>query len=92
MQALKGSSTGPFKGEVFIGCDDHPLTFQEMMDACTEYGPFEGEVQFSGIPSAPGKTVDSKASRAKLRWAPKYTSFVEFMKTTSGKDWYSNQV
>lgn len=91
MQVLKGSSSGPFTGEVFIGGDDHPLTFQEMTDACTEYGPFEGDVQFTGIPSAPGKTVDSRASKSKLRWAPKYTSFVEFMKSTSGEDWYAKQ-
>lgn len=89
MQVLEGSSAGPFRKEVLIGGDNNPLTFQEMMDVCTEYGPFKGDVKFTGAPSAPGKIVDSKASQDKLQWTPKYSSFHQFMKATGGQDWYA---
>lgn len=89
MQVLNGGDVGPFRSEIFIGGDDCPLTFKDMMNACTEYGPFEGCVDFTGPEVPAGKTIDSSETKQKLQWTPKYQSFVEFMKMTKGQDWYS---
>eukprot|EP00892_Ulva_mutabilis_P009982 jgi/Ulvmu1/7356/UM036_0016.1 len=91
-KVLKGGSSRPFRREIFIGGDDSPLTFQEMMDVCLEYGPFSGSVEFTGTPAPRGKTVNSRASKDKLQWNPKYSSFIQFMKATGGQDWYAKHV
>jgi nucleoside-diphosphate-sugar epimerase len=37
-----------WKGQVFVGADGNPLTFQEMVDACFASGLFSGSVKFTG--------------------------------------------
>jgi hypothetical protein len=45
----QGSEGGAgFRGQVFVGADGHPLTFQEMVDACFASGLFSGSVKFTG--------------------------------------------
>eukprot|EP00882_Tetradesmus_deserticola_P005686 GHRQ01005987.1.p1 GENE.GHRQ01005987.1~~GHRQ01005987.1.p1 ORF type:complete len:367 (+),score=182.69 GHRQ01005987.1:259-1359(+) len=89
-----GSEGGSgFRGQVFVGADGAPLTFQEMVDACFASGLFTGSVKFTGTPDATpggkGKVVNNAATRAKLGgWSPKYPSFQQFFKD-GGKDYYS---
>lgn len=78
-----------YRKQVFIGCDDAALTFQELVDACKEHAGYEGDVKFTGDDASVGKTITGKASQKALAWAPKYDGFVSFMESTGGKDWYS---
>ena len=85
---------GAWRGRVFVGADNHPLTFQEMVDACFDSGAFSGSVKFTA--PAPtngvglGKRVNNDITRRKLGgWAPKHNSFVDFYKTTKGQDFYT---
>lgn len=75
--------------QVFIGCDDAPLTLQEVVDACKQHAGYEGDVKFTGGQEPVGKTITGKASWKALAWEPKYNGFVSFMKSTGGEDWYS---
>lgn len=92
LQVLAGQGDGPHKGRVFVGCDNHPVTFQDMMDATTASGKFEGSCTFTGQEGGdPGKRVSNDKTCKALKWKPKYTSFVSFMQggaedfyTTSG--------
>jgi nucleoside-diphosphate-sugar epimerase len=77
------------RGAVFVGCDNVPVTMEEMIAACKEHGPFQGNVRFTGTEETVGKVIGSEASNAALGWKPKYDGFVHFMKSTGGKDWYS---
>eukprot|EP01025_Chloroclados_australasicus_P002868 TRINITY_DN106550_c0_g1_i1.p2 TRINITY_DN106550_c0_g1~~TRINITY_DN106550_c0_g1_i1.p2 ORF type:complete len:116 (-),score=7.30 TRINITY_DN106550_c0_g1_i1:36-362(-) len=81
------------KKEVFIGADDHPMTYREMMDACLASGAFEGDVLFSGTSGSDqgrGKVVDSSASKRRLAWQNRYESFCSFMSKSGGpSDFYT---
>eukprot|EP00878_Enallax_costatus_P035525 GHUV01039663.1.p1 GENE.GHUV01039663.1~~GHUV01039663.1.p1 ORF type:complete len:189 (-),score=21.38 GHUV01039663.1:338-904(-) len=82
-----------FRGQVSVGTDGHPLTFQEMTDACFASGLFgEGSVKFTGTPEiggGKGKVVDNERSRELLGgWKPKYASFKQFF-ADGGKDYYN---
>eukprot|EP00879_Flechtneria_rotunda_P005880 GHRR01006186.1.p1 GENE.GHRR01006186.1~~GHRR01006186.1.p1 ORF type:complete len:376 (+),score=78.33 GHRR01006186.1:170-1297(+) len=92
---LKGdgcSDGSRWQGQVFVGCDNNPLTFQEMVDACFESGQFTGSVKFTGMPNnggGKGKQVDNGYSRQQLGgWQPKYPSFKQFF-MDGGKDYYN---
>jgi len=88
------ADTGAWRGRVFVGTDGHPLTFQEMVDACFASGVFSGSVKFTGpVPPAGtgmGKRVNNDVTRELLGgWKPKYSSFVNFFVTTKGTDFYT---
>lgn len=90
-----GAPDGHWRGRVFVGADNHPLTFQEMVDACFDSGVFSGSVKFTGPePSAGtglGKRVNNDVTRRMLGgWEPKYASFEGFFKATGGKDFYTS--
>lgn len=97
MAVLAGDGSEGGKGwrrQVFVGTDGHPLTFQEMVDACFASGLFSGSVKFTGAPDTTpggkGKVVNNTATRAKLGgWSPKYTSFRQFF-MDGGKDYYNS--
>lgn len=90
MQVLKGSgSDSMHRKRIFIGCDEAPLTFTELVDACKQHAGYKGDVKFVGTDGPVGKTITGKASQKALDWTPKYDGFVSFMKSTGGKDWYS---
>jgi nucleoside-diphosphate-sugar epimerase len=80
-----------YRKRVFIGCDESPVTLTELVNACKEYGGYEGNVSFVGPPGPVGKVITGKASQEELGWKPKYESFVSFMKSTGGKDWYTTE-
>lgn len=93
LQILRGDGAPegqPYRAQVFIGADNHPSTFQDMMDACFKSGVFEGSVTFTGTPetSGLGKRVNNTATRQRLGWMPKYNSFQEFF-YAGAKDFYN---
>ncbi len=66
-----------------------PRLLQDMMEACTSSGVFQGEVNFTGSEaSGLGKQVNNSKTLARLGWQPKYSSFKEFM-MAGGKDFYN---
>jgi len=93
LQVLRrdGNSGQPWRGQTFFGSDNVPVTFADMMAACTDSGVFTGQVTFTaGAEAGLGKKVDSSRSRAALGgWKPKYSSFRSFMEEQKGKDWYN---
>lgn len=42
-------------------------------------GKFKGNVEFTGPCNSKGKLMSNKATRQKLKWQPKYSSFEDFM-------------
>lgn len=88
------SEGGSYRGQVFVGTDNNPLTFQEMVDACFESGLFgSGSVKFTGTPETNGlgKVVNNEHTRSQLGgWQPKYSSFKDFFLKQGGKDYYNS--
>ena len=37
-----------YRGQVFLGCDNHPISFQNMMDATFLSGEYKGQCKFTG--------------------------------------------
>jgi nucleoside-diphosphate-sugar epimerase len=87
----KGKSA---RGHVFIGTDNHPVSFDDMIKACNESGvpALQGAVTWTVSEEAStskGKRVFNDKTREMLGgWKPKYESFVSFMKN-GAKDFYS---
>ncbi|THU68648.1 hypothetical protein C4D60_Mb08t06080 [Musa balbisiana] len=56
------------RGRVFLGCDNHPLSRQEIMDHVNRRtdGPL-------------GKRMNNSKTRAEIGWEPKFTSFPQFL-------------
>eukprot|EP00850_Spirogloea_muscicola_P002785 SM000011S18963 [mRNA] locus=s11:167333:169836:+ [translate_table: standard] len=68
------------RGKVFMGCDNTPLSRQELMDATTGSGLFEGLFTgFTATNGPLGKRMCNHETRAALGWKPKYGSFFEFL-------------
>ncbi|KAL6884680.1 hypothetical protein ACP4OV_010616 [Aristida adscensionis] len=68
------------RGRIFLGCDNKPLSRQEIMDAVSRSGKFETKFQgFTGIDGPLGKRMDNSKTRAEIGWEPKYPSFTEFL-------------
>ena len=93
---LKGQGSpndGKYRSKTFVGCDDLPVTFQDMMDAIAESGQLPGKVVFTEAqsPDNLGKLMSNDASRQELNWSPKYPSIIDFFKVQHGKDWYAQQ-
>lgn len=79
------------RGQVFIGTDSHPVTFEDMIVACNESGvqALQGKVTWTvSEASSKGKRVYNEKTRKMLGWQPKYESFCAFMKG-GAKDFYS---
>ncbi|MEW5314259.1 MAG: hypothetical protein WDW38_005770 [Sanguina aurantia] len=89
---LRGSSSGPFRNRLFLGCDNHPLTYQDMMTAYESSAAFTwpGPCEFTEKTGA-GLTrlSNNSATRQELSWEPKYASFAAFM-AAGGQDVYNN--
>ena len=90
MQILEGQGGDEYyRGQTFLGCDNNPVTFREMMDVATSSGVYEGQVKFTGEGGG-GKTVNNSATRQRLQWQPKFDSFKAFVQNAEGKDFYSS--
>jgi nucleoside-diphosphate-sugar epimerase len=81
-----------YRGRVFLGADNHPVTFDDMMAACFGSGVMQGSVKFTGTPETGGlgKKVNNDATRKELGWEPKYSSFREFF-YAGAKDLYNSE-
>lgn len=86
-----GCPGGYYRARVFLGADNQPVTFSDMMDAFfASPASSGGSVEFTGSPQGGrGKRVDASATWAALGWAPRWASFAAFL-GAGGQDWYSS--
>ncbi|KAH7678818.1 NAD(P)-binding domain-containing protein [Dioscorea alata] len=71
------------RNRVFVGCDNHPLSRQEIMDAVSQSGKFDKNFNgFTGTDDPLGKKIYNTKTRAELGWEPKYQSFRQFLGLT----------
>ncbi|XP_062198773.1 uncharacterized protein LOC133901410 [Phragmites australis] len=65
---------------IFVGCDNQPLSRQEIMDRVNRSGEFDTKFQgFTGTDGPLGKRMENSKTRAEIEWQPKYPSFTEFL-------------
>lgn len=70
------------RGRVFLGCDNHPLSRQEIMDLVSKSGKFSQKFEaFTGRSDPLGKRLNNSKTRMELGWEPKYASFADFLET-----------
>ncbi|KAF6998543.1 hypothetical protein CFC21_014658 [Triticum aestivum] len=68
------------RARIFLGCDNKPLSRQEIMDAVNKSGKFDTEFQgFTGTGGPLGKRMENSKTRADIGWEPQYPSFTEFL-------------
>ncbi|KAK7331328.1 hypothetical protein VNO77_25550 [Canavalia gladiata] len=71
-----------FRGRIFLGCDNHPLSRQEVMDLVNKSGKFGKKFEkFTGTDDPLGKKLNNSRTRQEVGWEPKYTSFAYFLET-----------
>ncbi|PNX96836.1 putative NAD(P)-binding rossmann-fold protein, partial [Trifolium pratense] len=71
-----------FRGKIFLGCDNHPLSRQELMDLVDKSGKFSKKFEkFTGTNDPLGKRLNNSRTREEVGWEPKYTSFAHFLET-----------
>ncbi|KAI3690399.1 hypothetical protein L2E82_48423 [Cichorium intybus] len=72
------------RGRLFLGCDNHPVSRQEVMDLVAKSGKFEPTfVGFTGTDGILGKKLDNSKTREEIGWEPKYKSFAHFLGVAS---------
>ncbi|KAJ1283780.1 hypothetical protein BS78_03G152800 [Paspalum vaginatum] len=72
------------RSRIFLGCDNKPLSRQEIMDAVNRSGKFESKfVGFTGNDGPLGKRMENSKTRAEIGWEPTYPSFTEFLGLSS---------
>ncbi|CAD5320811.1 unnamed protein product [Arabidopsis thaliana] len=65
---------------IFLGCDNHPLSRQEVMDLMAQSGKFDKKFKGFTSTSGPlGKKLNNSKTRAEIGWEPKYPSFAQFL-------------
>ncbi|KAK7303155.1 hypothetical protein RJT34_14056 [Clitoria ternatea] len=71
-----------FRGRIFLGCDNHPVSRQELMDLVNKSGKFSKKFEkFTGTDDPLGKRLNNSRTRQELEWEPKYSSFAHFLET-----------
>ncbi|XP_050218161.1 uncharacterized protein LOC126668945 isoform X2 [Mercurialis annua] len=69
-----------FHGRIFLGCDNHPVSRQEVMDLVAKSGKFSKKFEaFTGTNDPLGKRLNNSKTRADVGWEPKYPSFAHFL-------------
>ncbi|KAL6581867.1 hypothetical protein OROMI_005881 [Orobanche minor] len=72
------------RSRIFLGCDNHPLSRQELMDLVNKSGNYSKKFEaFTGTSDPLGKKLDNSKTRAELGWEPKYPSFAQFLESLS---------
>lgn len=67
------------RGQIFLGCDNHPLSRQEVMDLVAKSGKFSKKFEgFTGTSGPLGKRLNNSKTREQIGWEPKYPSFAHF--------------
>ncbi|XP_055818253.1 uncharacterized protein LOC129887253 isoform X2 [Solanum dulcamara] len=68
------------RSRILLGCDNHPLSRQDLMDLVNKSGKFEKKFEgFTGTIGPLGKKLNNSKTRAELGWEPKYPSFAQFL-------------
>ncbi|KAJ6688886.1 hypothetical protein OIU85_005326 [Salix viminalis] len=68
------------RSRIFLGCDNHPLSRQEVMDLVAKSGKFSKKfVAFTGTSDPLGKRLNNSKTREEIGWEPKYPSFAHFL-------------
>ncbi|KAK9664273.1 hypothetical protein RND81_14G030300 [Saponaria officinalis] len=68
------------RGRVFLGCDNHPLSRQEIMELVNKSGKFDKKFEaFTGTDGVLGKRLNNSKTRKELQWEPTYASFAQFL-------------
>ncbi|XP_019198843.1 PREDICTED: uncharacterized protein LOC109192594 [Ipomoea nil] len=68
------------RSRIFLGCDNHPLSRQELMDLVNKSGKYSQKFKgFTGTSDPLGKKLNNSKTRAELGWEPKYPSFAQFL-------------
>lgn len=68
------------RGRTFLGCDNHPLSRQEVMELVTRSGKFSKKFEgFIGTGASLGKRLNNSKTRVEICWEPKYSSFAQFL-------------
>ncbi|KAM0948586.1 putative NAD(P)-binding domain superfamily [Dioscorea sansibarensis] len=71
------------RNRVFVGCDNHPLSRQDIMDGVSQSGKFDKKfIGFTGTDDPLGKKIYNTKTRTELGWEPKYPSFRQFLGLT----------
>ncbi|CAL0324801.1 unnamed protein product [Lupinus luteus] len=71
-----------FRRQIFLGCDNHPLSRQEMMDLVNKSGKFSKKFdKFTGTNDHLGKRLNNTKTRREVGWEPKYPSFAHFLES-----------
>ncbi|KAF2287694.1 hypothetical protein GH714_002352 [Hevea brasiliensis] len=69
-----------FRGRIFLGCDNHPLSRQGVMDLVAKSGKFSKKFEgFTGTSDPLGKKLNNTKTREEVGWEPKYPSFAHFL-------------
>ncbi|CAF1809750.1 BnaC04g06350D [Brassica napus] len=70
-------------GKILWGCDNHPLSRQEVMDLMAQSGKYDKKFKGFTSTSGPlGKKLNNSRTRAEIGWEPKYPSFAQFLGVT----------
>ncbi|KAJ6321196.1 hypothetical protein OIU77_011321 [Salix suchowensis] len=68
------------RSRILLGCDNHPLSRQEVMDLVAKSGKFSKKfVAFTGTSDPLGKRLNNSKTREEIGWEPKYPSFAHFL-------------
>ncbi|CAN1164478.1 hypothetical protein LINPERHAP2_LOCUS25587 [Linum perenne] len=68
------------RGQILLGCDNHPLSRQEIMDLVAKSGKFSRKFEgFTGTSDPLGKKLNNWRTRKLLSWEPNYPSFAHFL-------------
>ncbi|KAF1890941.1 hypothetical protein Lal_00037512 [Lupinus albus] len=71
-----------FGERIFLGCDNHPLSRQEIMDLVNQSGKLSKKFEkFIGTNDPLGKKLNNSRTRQEVGWEPKYSSFAHFLET-----------
>uniref|UniRef100_A0A0D3BQP3 Uncharacterized protein n=1 Tax=Brassica oleracea var. oleracea TaxID=109376 RepID=A0A0D3BQP3_BRAOL len=70
-------------GRIFLGCDNHPLSRQEVMDLMDQSGKYDKKFKGFTSTSGPlGKKLNNSRTRVEIGWEPNYPSFAQFLGVT----------
>ncbi|XP_051127795.1 uncharacterized protein LOC127249149 isoform X2 [Andrographis paniculata] len=68
------------RSRTFLGCDNNPLTRQELMELANKSGKYSKKFEgFTGTSDPLGKRLNNSKTRDELGWEPKYPSFARFL-------------
>jgi hypothetical protein len=84
----QGSSDG-YRSKVFLGCDNIPVSFEDMMKQIEASGQLDGSTTFTGAAGpSQGKRMNNNATRKQLQWEPKFSGGIGKFFADGGNDWY----